>query len=59
MTRGQHRSGATSHGTRPGRHVRRGSYTGWGGLASVVEAAKEHPVVDVAVHCPALLRGAR
>ena len=41
-----------------GRHVRRGSVTGWGGLAVAVAAAAAHPVVDARIARPVSARTA-
>ncbi|WP_143121237.1 hypothetical protein [Streptosporangium canum] len=57
MSRGQRRSGAVSRGRASARHARRGSFTGWGGLAWLVTEAAAHPVIDVAITRPALARG--
>ncbi|MFI7628446.1 hypothetical protein [Microbispora rosea] len=40
----------------PGRHVRRGSYTGWGALAQACRDAAAHPVVNVAITRPVTTR---
>ncbi|WP_204016004.1 hypothetical protein [Sphaerimonospora thailandensis] len=41
---------------RRGRHVRHGSFTGWGCLARAVQGAAAHPVVDAAIARPVLGR---
>lgn len=42
----------------PGRHVRRGSYTGWAALAQACREAAAHPVVNVGITRPAVARRA-
>ncbi|MEU8278180.1 hypothetical protein ACFYOK_37565 [Microbispora bryophytorum] len=42
-----------------GRHVRRGSVTGWAMAARAYRDAAAHPVVNVAIACPVLAQPVR